>query len=480
MSAVTLGIPRVIISGTGRGVGKSTIALGLAYELRRRRHSVSCVVLGPRLGQAAILKRAVGRSARCLDPRLLNTEQILISLFQAGVGADYVIIDGQDGLFDGPQVGSFDGTDAEMAALTKSPVALVVDARGYGGSVAAVEKGFSTLAGGARADGGFELAGSILNRVDRIAAEGAVSKETVDAAYFGKAFAAFGMNPPIGFMPEFDHGCTFPHSPPTQERNETLLPRQFFIDLQTQVGSNIDIQALMEKAELAPAVSIVDFSYEPMHRRCRIAVSEDSCFHLMFQDNLEWLRYYGAELVTFSPLADEGLPKKIGAVYLSGACLAEYAGELSRNRNMIEALRDFAERGGVIYAEGASTAYLSRDFKPEGATEPVPGVGLLPMSSLAERTGLHYEEAVTYEESVLGRPGLVVRGICTGEWKTKKEERMLKALKIARGGGVPVPEGFSPGAQIFATFRFLHFGSNPQFAKNLADAAEVVEPTGAK
>lgn len=479
MNAVTLGIPRILVSGTGPGVGKSTVSIGLTYELRRRRHSVSCAVLGPRLGQAAILKRVSGRSVRCLDPHLLSSDQILVSLFQAGVGADYVVIDGQEGLFDGPVAGVFRGSDAEMAALTKSQVVLVADGRSYGASIAGVQKGFSALAGGARTDGGFDVAGMIINRVERIPAVGAQCRDDRDMQFFGKALAAFGMNGPLGIVPEFPHGCEFPRMPPRQERNETLLPRQFLVELQKQVQTNVDVPGIMERAELAPAVSVVDFSYEPMHRRCRIAVSEDSCFHLMFQDNLEWLRYYGAELVTFSPLADEGLPRMIGAVYLTGASLAEYAVELARNRGMLNALRQFSEAGGVVYSEGGGTAYLCKDFKPEGASEAIPGVGVLPMSAVAERGTFEYEEAVTFEESILGRPGLVVKGISTGEWKAKNEERMLKSLKIGRAEGGPAPEGFSPGAQVFSTFRFLHFGSNPQLARNLADAAEVVEPTGA-
>ena len=274
MNVVSLSMPRVIVSSTGSGVGKSLISLGLAYELRRRRQSVSCAVLGPRLAQATILKRVAGRSARCLDPRLLSSSQILASMFQAGVGADFIIIEGQSGVFDGTEVGSFAGSDAEMAALTKTPVVLVVDARGLGASVAALVKGFSVLAQGARVEGGFDIAGAILNRASVGSSAG--TSVARDAAYYGKALEAFGMPAPLGVLPEFFHESRFPGDTITQQKNETLLPRQFLVELHRLVQQHVDIDRLVEQAEMAPAVPIPDFSYDPMHRRCRIAVSDDS------------------------------------------------------------------------------------------------------------------------------------------------------------------------------------------------------------
>jgi cobyrinic acid a,c-diamide synthase len=473
MAVENLGIPRVIISGTGAGVGKSLITMGLAYELRRRRHSVSCAVLGPQIAQTTILKRIAGRSARCLDEGLLSSSQLLVSLFQSGVGADFVLIEGRNGLFDGTPVGTFRGSDAEMAALTKSPVVLVVDARGFGASVAALIKGFSVLSGGSRTNGGFDIGGTILNRADL-----GTGKQAKDLAYYNKALDSFGMSPLLGLMPEFVHDAVFPSGIIHQGKNETLLPRQFLVELQRLVQQHVDIDRLIEQAELAPAVSIADFSYEPMPRRCRIAVSDDSCFHLCFQDNLEWLRYFGAELVTFSPLADSELPKKIGAVYLTGASLPAYAEELGRNTSMMHSLAAFADSGGVVYAEGSGAAYLCRDYRPEDAPRSVPGVGIVDASAVFDSAGFSYDESVTIEETVLGRPGLVVRGINTGEWRTSRDERVMLAMRVSRNSKPAVMDAFSPGPQIIATFSLLHFGSNPQVARNLADAAEVVLPTG--
>jgi hypothetical protein len=69
-----------------------------------------------------------------------------------------------------------------------------------------------------------------------------------------------------------------------------------------------------------------------------------------------------------------------------------------------------------------------------------------------------------------------MRGLLLDEWKLSREERMTKLLRISKTGGSPVAEGFSPGAQVVATFGLFHFGANPEVARSLVDAAEVVAP----
>jgi len=468
-----LAVPRLLISGAGSGVGKSMIMAGLAYEFRRRSMSVSCCVLGSHLSQAAILRRISGRFVRVLDERVLTEAQILVSLFQAGVGADLVLIEGRRGIFDGLEPGSFRGADAQFAALTRTPAVIVADSRGLGASIAALVKGCTDLAGSSRTVGGFDVAGAILNRTELGSGKGARNRE-----FYERGMEAFEMPKLLGVLPEFHHDATFPQNDVSQQKNETLLPRQFLVDLGKLVGQHVDIDRIVEAAELAPAVQLSDYSNLPMGRRCRIAVSDDSCFSLVVNDNLDLLRYFGAELISFSPLADDKVPSRVGALYLTGACLHEYLNDLRQNSSMMQSIRDFSEKGGVIYAEGGGSAYLCRDFRCDGVDKPSEGVGLIPLSAVHDTAGFSYQDGVTLEESVIGRGGMTFRGLNTGEWRGTKEDRLVKAFRISRDGKPTFVEGYSPGPQILCTFSFLHFGSNPILAKNLADAAEVVAPVG--
>ncbi|MCO6431730.1 MAG: hypothetical protein J5J00_12805 [Deltaproteobacteria bacterium] len=460
MEALT--VPRFVLSGVGAGVGKSVIAVGLAVALRKRNVSLSCCVVGSDLVEALILRRLTRRYVSLIDSRLLSNAQILSAVHRSSVGADLLMIEGSKGLYDGVSPGSLRCSDAEVAALSRTNVVLVVDATGLGNSLAALVSGFSSFAQG------FSLAGVVVNRTKRVAGE------ERDKIYYDCALQSFGMPSLIGALPELDiamppHCDEFYH-----RRNRASLPLQFFVEMGNIVTQHIDIDELVRRAGQAPNVKLTDVEHRPAGRRCRIAVSEDNCFSLCYQDNLDQLRYFGAELVPFSPLADSSLPKKVGGVYLTGAALAEYGQELSNNKSMRQAIKSFAQSGGVLFSEGAGTAYLCDAFQYSDEGELADGVGLIPGRALWDERGHSFSEAVTVEDSVLGRAGLILKGLETGEWRLEESRKSVRTLRVSYSGGAPVEEGFSATAQAVSTFLFTHWGSNPQIARNLVDAAEIV------
>lgn len=461
-----LSVPRMMISGVSAGVGKSLVTLGLAMELRKRGMSVSCAVLGLNMVDAMLLKRICGRNVVTLDDGLLNSSQLLLSTYVASVGADVLLILGRNGLFDGtPQGGYFLGSDSEMAALIKSPVCLTIDARGMGTSVSAIAKGFSDLAKG------FKITGLIANRLPNDEGNFELQKGMLIEAEGG-----FPELPPIlGCIPNVENSTPLPRrAAVTQRRNQTSLDRKLLVDLGNLIGSYVDVDQLLKAARDADYIRLEDFEYRPESRRCRIAVSDDSAFNLCFQDNLEYLRYFGAELIPFSPLADRSLPSRIGGIYLTGAYLEEYGSDIANNTYMYKALQEFYQSGGVIYAEGGGAAYLSESFSLKEAGRAIPGIGIIPGHAITGSEGFRFQEMQLIEESILGRPGLRVQAINYGEWVFHGVERTVKAIRVANGSGDPYLDGISPGAQVLATLSFQHWGSNPEIPKALVDSVSVV------
>lgn len=457
-----LSTPRIILSGTASGCGKSLICLSLALALRKRNLSVSCCINGPSLAQGVIYQRICRRYVRCFDNRLLTEGELLLSMQRASVGADIMLIDGREGLYDGSSPGTLRGSDAEIASTTRTPVLLVVDVSGLGPSVAAIVRGYKGAVVGC------EVGGVLTNRV-----EVGEHLQIRDRVFYDCSLEAFGYEPALGAFPDLPEVIDIPHGQVTQLKNSTILPRQLFIDLTHLAESHIDLDKIVGLATTAPHIRLEGMDFTPMSRRCRIAVSEDLCFNLCFQDNLDFLKFYGAEVVPFSPLADLALPKRIGAVYFTGAYLSEYGSDLSANSSMLESIRAFVSSGGVIYSEGGGTAYLSRSFGDEH--ERFEGVGIINGDALYTHCAPTYIESVLAEDSILGEGGLTVRGMDTGEWQLyPHDSSMVHLLKIANGVQGEREEGFSPGPQILSTFSFSHFGSNPTMAKNLVDAAEVV------
>lgn len=459
--------PRIIVAGVGSAVGKSVLTMGLATALRQKGHSVSCCMIRPALLQASILRRISGRFVNCLDSRILSPAQIMSSTFRASLGANLLLIEGQGGLYDGYNAGSLHGSDAEIARITESPVLIVADLSKLGSSLAAVLRGYTNFVDGVN------VVAAIGNRCVERSRRDEVSR---DQAFYNLALRSYGMAPLLGAIPELKTTVSPPPNFAFQGGSFISLPRQLFVELASAINASVDLDRLLELAHQAPRVGLNEVEGKlGSARRTRIAVSEDSCFGVCFQDNLDLLRFYGADVVSFSPLADQQLPDGIGAVYLTGAAIAEYGPELAHNFSMIESLRKFSAQGGVIYSEGAGTAYLSREYVIGSNTSPLPGVGILPISCQWSPSELLYQDFVTLDETVFGQSAIVVKGLSTDQWRVYDDERLIKVLKVSTPGKATILDGFSPTSQSICTFSFLHFGSNPLIARNLVAAAEVVQ-----
>jgi len=454
-----LSIPRLLITGNKTSVGKTILGTGLIHELRRRGISTSCCVSGPNLLQALLYKRVSGRYARTLDDRLLDHEALKLTAYFGGVGANLLLIFGGAGLLERNMPGGLRGSDAELAETLRAPVLLVVDGRDFETRYAAEIRELLDSASS------LHFVGSVFNRLSRDRLD--------DKEYITSALLAEGLAEPLGFMPEVNFDVELPDRIPSQKVSRTSLPMQFFLEVASTVSKHVNIDELVAGAQNVESVRL-NFDYEPAPRRTRIAVTDDNCFNLCFQDNLDLLRYYGAEIVSFSPLADAQIPERIGALYITGAYLEEYGAELSNNQRMLNSILEFYKNGGIIYSEGAGTAYLCRRFKIKSTKQTHPGVGVLPASAVSTKGQLRYVQSSTVDHSILGGAGQSLRGISTSEWKISEEDNILRALRLSQVGGSPEPEGYSPSAQSLCTLCFNHFGSNPEIAKTLVDSAEVV------
>jgi cobyrinic acid a,c-diamide synthase len=150
--------------------------------------------------------------------------------------------------------------------------------------------------------------------------------------------------------------------------------------------------------------------------RFRVAYAQDEAFGGYFPDTLETLEALGADLVEFSPLRSEDLPKAVDLVMIGCGFADQFAEPLSANLSLINALRSHVYRGRRIYSEGGGTAYLGRSMKIEGRE--VAGAGILPIDAVL-RPGPPEFESVTCTlrcDTWLGPRGTEVRGYQSLRW----------------------------------------------------------------
>ena len=117
------------------------------------------------------------------------------------------------------------------------------------------------------------------------------------------------------------------------------------------------------------------------------AVARDRAFNFAYRENLDRLAQMG-QVVYFSPLAGDELPKDVDLVYLPGGYPELFASQLALNRMLASQLVQYAENGGRIYAECGGMMYLGKSLTDQdGKVWPMAGV--LPIECTMQGARLH-------------------------------------------------------------------------------------------
>jgi cobyrinic acid a,c-diamide synthase len=229
----------------------------------------------------------------------------------------------------------------------------------------------------------------------------------------------------------------------------------------------VDLDAVLAIARSAPALVAPDTELITPRspQRCRIGVAFDEAFHFYYEHNLRRLEALGAEIVRFSPLADQRLPE-IDGLYLGGGYPEVHADALSANVNMRKEIAAFAATGRPVYAECGGLMYLAHAIRTrDGRTHPM--VGVLPGEAvMSERLeALGYVEVETQEPTPLGPAGLRFRGHQFRYSRLEGAETAAGAYTIRRRrGGETAREGYCSGS-VLGTYVHAHWASNPLVAE---------------
>src|SRR3954454_20345724 len=320
--------PGLILAAPASGSGKTVTVLALLRHFRNAGIDVASRKVGPDYIDPMFHAAASGRPCINLDPWAMRPETLAALAWE---NADLLIVEGVMGLFDGAADGT--GSTADLAALTGWPVVLVLDVKSQAQSAAALVHGFATF----RND--VPIAGVILNRV------GSPNHE----ALLPTALTPLGI-PVLGALSRLD-ALALP------DRHLGLVPAgehgelESFLDHAADaVGRHIDTAALQSLA--LPARLPASGKPTPLlPLGQRIAIARDAAFVFAYQHLLDGWRRQGAELLPFSPLADEAPSPSADAIYLPGGYPELHAGRLASPHLFLEGLRAAASRNTVIFGE---------------------------------------------------------------------------------------------------------------------------------
>lgn len=441
-------LPRVVVAAPSTGQGKTTVSTGLMAALRRAGHVVSGHKVGPDYIDPGYHALACGRPGRNLDPHLVG-EDLVVPLLLHGARtpepADVAVVEGVMGLYDG-RVGTrgFSST-AHVAALTRSPVVLVVDISRSSRSIGAVVHGMATW------DPTVTVAGVVLNQAGspRHAAE---VRSSIDLPVLGTIPRDAGVSAPsrhLGLVPA----------------DERALSAGSLDHLADHVAAHVDLEAVLALAATAPDLAEDPWAPGAVVRRPEgagrpvVAVAGGRAFTFRYAETEELLRAAGCEVVGFDPMHDTALPAGTAGVYLGGGFPEVHVGELGGNEALRAALRAAVLDGVPTVAECAGLLYLCDTL--DGA----PMVGALPATAeMTPRLTMRYPVATAVGDSLLTRRGEQVTG---HEFHRTHVEPVRGDTATWEVDGEAV--GFGT-ASLHASYLHTHWAGHPHLAQRFADA----------
>jgi cobyrinic acid a,c-diamide synthase len=447
--------PAVLIAAPASGQGKTTVAAALARLHVRQGRRVRAFKCGPDFLDPLWLGLATGAPVHNLDLWMTGEADIRARLHAAALEADLIVIEGVMGLFDG------EPSAADLAQRLGLPVLAVIDASAMAGTFGALAFGLSHYRPGLR------WAGVLANRVAGEAhaqmLQDALGHGGVDGAGAGDGAASGWLGAllrnPACVLPERHLGLTAASELPD------ALAR---LDAAADALAEIRLGRMTEADWQAWAVDFpAPLKEAPTPRLLAgrtVAVARDAAFSFIYPANLDALHALGAELVFFSPLANEPLPA-CDAVWLPGGYPELHAAALARSEASRDSLRAHVQAGLPVWSEcGGMMVLFDELIDRDGQAHA--GWGLLPgrvrMGERLAALGPHQ----------LGLAAGTLRGHSFHYSRCETELAPALHTESVRGGVTKTGEAVYQRGALRASYFHAWFASNPPATAAFFDQKE--------
>lgn len=426
----------IMVSAPSSGTGKTTVMLGLLRALADDGVTVQPFKSGPDYIDPAFHQAACGRASFNLDTWAMD-DGLLNAISAQAEDAEICVGEGSMGLFDGVATRgqSGFGSSAETAQRLGWPVVLVVDVGGQAQSAAAVALGFKMY------NPDVKIAGVILNRV---------------ASPRHERLTRLGMDkaglPVLGVLPRRGD-LALP------ERHLGLIQAVEHPDLNAAIAGYAEF--LREHVDL-DAIKAAALGHDlptggalPKPPAQRIALARDAAFSFTYPHLLAGWRSAGAEILPFSPLADEAPDAKADLVWLPGGYPELHAGKLAAAQTFLTGLRAHAETKPVHGECGGYMALGAGLIDKDGTRHEMAGLLGLVTSYEKRKFHLGYRRAVLNDG---GMPGFGAGAALRGHefhYSSILEQPDTPLAQVFDADGNPVPETGSRRGHVTGTFFHL-------------------------
>ena len=339
----------IVISAGASSAGKTTVTLAILRAFKNCGVRVRGAKSGPDYIDPQFHEVACGRPSVNLDAWAMNDVMLRSMALHESCGGEteLLVVEGAMGVLDGAGM-SGEGSTAALCEALGFPVVLVVDASKQARTAVLGSLGLKV----ARPD--LSLAGVILNNV------GSPRHEAV----LRNSFRSEGI-PVFGSIP-YDANLELP------DRHLGLVPvgeheaAERWMEYAAHIAErHIDLDKLRS---IASAIwrkpnEPVSVGIDPLGQK--IAVACDDAFTFAYPHLLLHWRGAGAELVFFSPLADQPPSVDADAVFLPGGYPELHAGAISSAARFRDGMRRAARRNARIYGECGGYMVLGKELQDE-------------------------------------------------------------------------------------------------------------------
>lgn len=446
---------KILIAGGTSGAGKTTITLGILAALSKK-YRIQPYKVGPDYVDTKFHSRITGIQSRNLDNFLVPDKKILAYLFtKNNKKIDLALVEGVMGLYDGLGTDKDAYSTASIAKQLDLPVVLVINAKATSTSAAAMIKGYLDF------DPQVRIKGVILNNI--------MSQNHYELVK--GAIERYSSIKVLGYLP-FDQSLALP------SRQLGLIPDNELDDIDQKINhlaslvqKYIDLNLFLKLAEPVSKVTPLTMSLPTTH--FKLGIAQDLAFNFYYADNLELLRKVGIELITFSPMKDQHLPK-VDALYFGGGYPEEFAQELSRNESLKQQILAFSQQNRPIYAECGGLMYLGRFLRTTQRDYPMVGIfpGYSEMTPRLKRFGYCYAQA--QQDTLIALKGQSVVGHefhhSVFHYQNQELRPVLKMTKVRDGH---ITNSWWGGYQIqktFASYLHVHFFQSQRFIQHFLNS----------
>ena len=345
---IQVNTPRVMFAATRSGSGKTTVTCGVLAALKKQKIKVQAYKCGPDYIDPMFHRTVLGIDTGNLDTFFADADAIGRILARDTKDAELIVMEGVMGYYDGVGGATTMASSYELSKVTKTPVVLIVDAKGASVTLAAIIRGIMEYKKDSR------IVGVILNRVSPM--------------FYSRIKHVIETEcgiPVLGYLPEDASFAVPSRHLGLLQPDEMQKQRDWVETVAKAARKTIDIDGILEIAAQAEMLQIQKATGETEKSKFpagyRIGVARDAAFSFYYRENLRMLEDMGATLVYFSPLTDAHV-SEVDALIFGGGYPELYAKQLYENQSMRASVWQALEAGMPCHAECGGFLYLGKSL----------------------------------------------------------------------------------------------------------------------